>query len=401
MKMKEQVVDEVLAKYGTPAFIFNTDVLKNRVKQIQDAFNGKAQLCYAMKANPFLIKELEDQIDGFEVCSPGELEICKRAGIAPEQIVLSGVNKMQQDLENAIMTYGVRHVTIESVHQFEIIDESSLEWKKDLHLLFRVTSGNQFGIDEEKIYELIERCKQNQYINVEGIQLYSGTQKKKDEILAKEIHALDEIAAKILKKCGVCIEKIEYGPGFFVPYFLNDHEVSENSLKVLCEEIEKLTFSGKIVLEMGRYIAATCGQYVTSIVDIKQNNGVNYCIVDGGINHLNYYGQAMAMKMMHHTVLKHKKSHGLEYVNIPENADKYTICGSLCTSADLIVKNMPLDNPEINDIIVFDNVGAYSVTEGIYLFLSRDMPRIFFYSEEKGLKLIRDVIQTNKLNYFI
>lgn len=34
----------------------------------------------------------------------------------------------------------------------------------------------------------------------------------------------------------------------------------------------------------------------TSIVDMKVNKEQPYVIMDGGINHLNYYGQAMAMK---------------------------------------------------------------------------------------------------------
>ena len=49
-----------------------------------------------------------------------------------------------------------------------------------------------------------------------------------------------------------------------------------------------------ITREMGRYLVAECGVYVTGIADIKKNKGQQYVIVDGGINHVNYYGQAMA-----------------------------------------------------------------------------------------------------------
>ena len=51
-----------------------------------------------------------------------------------------------------------------------------------------------------------------------------------------------------------------------------------------------------IVFEMGRFLTASCGYYMTKIVDQKKNDAVNVCIVDGGINHVNYYGQNMAMK---------------------------------------------------------------------------------------------------------
>ena len=62
-------------------------------------------------------------------------------------------------------------------------------------------------------------------------------------------------------------------------------------------------FKGKVVLEMGRFLAAACGYYVTSIVDMKVNKEQPYVIMDGGINHLNYYGQAMAMKQPYCTQL--------------------------------------------------------------------------------------------------
>ena len=64
----------------------------------------------------------------------------------------------------------------------------------------------------------------------------------------------------------------------------------------------------------------------------------------------------------------------------------WNICGSLCTVNDVLVKQMPLKHAKIGDALVFERVGAYSVTEGIYLFLSRRMPRILFWSEKMDLQ---------------
>ena len=55
---------------------------------------------------------------------------------------------------------------------------------------------------------------------------------------------------------------------------------------------------------MGRFIAASCGVFVSSVVDLKTNKEQNYCIIDGGINHINYYGQTMAMKIPAYTYVK-------------------------------------------------------------------------------------------------
>ena len=50
------------------------------------------------------------------------------------------------------------------------------------------------------------------------------------------------------------------------------------------------------------------------------------------------------------------------------------------------------------DLLVFDRIGAYSVTEGIYLFLSRKLPVVLTCTQEHGLSLVRDALPTDILN---
>ena len=167
----------------------------------------------------------------------------------------------------------------------------------------------------------------------------------------------------------------------------------ENILSEFRALLESLNFKGKVVLEMGRFLAAACGYYVTSIVDMKVNKEQPYVIMDGGINHLNYYGQAMAMKQPYCTQLD---TEGSEKTEGEEEA--WNLCGALCTVSDVVVKRFPLYKPQLHDILVFERVGAYSVTEGIYLFLSRPLPRIYFWTEGEGLRMVRDGVHTDLLN---
>ena len=167
----------------------------------------------------------------------------------------------------------------------------------------------------------------------------------------------------------------------------------ENILSEFRALLESLNFKGKVVLEMGRFLAAACGYYVTSIVDMKVNKEQPYVIMDGGINHLNYYGQAMAMKQPYCTQLD---TEGNEKTGGEE--ESWNLCGALCTVSDVVVKRFPLHKPQLHDILVFERVGAYSVTEGIYLFLSRPLPRIYFWTEGEGLRMVRDGVHTDLLN---
>jgi diaminopimelate decarboxylase len=80
---------EIAIKCGTPSYIFDTDVLCERIDKMQEILGCGVTVCYAMKANPFLIGTLDKKLDKFEVCSPGEFAICEKEGIDRSKIVLS------------------------------------------------------------------------------------------------------------------------------------------------------------------------------------------------------------------------------------------------------------------------------------------------------------------------
>ena len=150
-----------------------------------------------------------------------------------------------------------------------------------------------------------------------------------------------------------------------------------------------MEYKGKIVLELGRSIAASCGYYITKVVDKKTNKGQNYAILDGGINHITYYGQTMAMKLPKCSIYPQREN--------TEN-EKWNLCGSLCTINDILVKQFPVGNLQIGDVFIFENTGAYCMTEGISLFLSRELPQVIKLKEDGSLELVRDSLPTYVLN---
>ena len=63
-------IDDILKKYNTPLYLFDIKDLKNRIKYLRDKLPNRIKLCYAIKANTFIVKDIEDDVDRFEVCSP-------------------------------------------------------------------------------------------------------------------------------------------------------------------------------------------------------------------------------------------------------------------------------------------------------------------------------------------
>lgn len=385
--------EEIIKNTDTPAYVFDVDVLKNRIKTIKEILGEKVHICYAMKANPFVVGSIKDEIDRYEVCSPGEFKICERAEVPMNKVVLSGVYKEENDTKRIVSTYKDSIVyTCESVRQFHLIQEAAINENLCVNVLLRVTTGNQFGIDEEELCQLVKDREQYQGAKIIGIQHFSGTQRKKLSRYQEELTYVDNLLTKLKTDYGYEADELEFGPGFYVEYFQDAKPYDEvELLKGFKKLLEELNFKGQITLELGRFIAATCGNYYTKIVDMKKNHDITWCIVNGGMHQLNYFGQMMAMKIPYYRQIKLNEI-GTEEV-------KCNISGSLCTVNDNLVKNLPLRNPVIGDILEFQNTGAYCMYEGISLFLSRDLPKIYLYEEKEGLTLMRDTFETNVLNY--
>lgn len=385
--MNSEALQDIAASFATPAFIFDADEFGRRAKKVKSAIGG-ASLCYSIKANPFLLACLPEEIDRVEVCSPGELAICRRVGVEPSTVVYSGVNKGSEDIAEAI-EYGAELLTAESLRQLGLINAAALAAGKRVRVALRLTSGNQFGMDSENLKRAVAEKGSYEGVDIVAIHYYSGTQKKKLAVVEKELAELEELADILEERFGLSGISLEYGPGLPADYFGDDPEGRD--MAVLAEAgamIAAVAARRSVTVEFGRFLASPCGTYLTAAADIKNNNGENFVICDGGINHLKYYGQTMAMQTPPITLLG---DHG-------EKTEDYTLCGSLCTTADILVRKVTLPALSVGDVLAFGRCGAYSVTEGIGLFLSRQLPRIVLHSERGGNRLLRDFYGTDILN---
>lgn len=388
--MEKSLEKKLINEVSTPFYVFDIDVLRERIDYLKSMMPENVHLCYAMKANPFVVKEIDEIIENYEICSYGEWNIAKKLGVNDSKMVISGVYKDEISMEDILNNYKNGEVfTIESLNQLELLNKLTKEKKKVINIILRLTSGNQFGMCEEEIIEILENRAKYEYLNIMGIQYFSGTQKKLSKRIIKELEYVDEFVLNLKNNLGFVVEELEFGPGFPVVYFEAEQDFDEQTyLMEIADKIKNMKYQGHITMELGRSIVASCGSYYTKVVDKKINKEGNFAILDGGMNHLVYYGQMMAMKKPMLDIIPKREDKILE---------NWNLVGALCTINDLIVKQLPVSNLEIGDIFVFKNTGAYSMTEGISLFLSRDLPKVVFVQGGE-MKIVRENINTYKFN---
>ena len=386
----DKQVRELADRYGTPLYVFDMAKLWERVQAIRQVLGGDIGLCYAMKANPFLVGYLAEMVDGIEVCSPGELDICRKSNVQEKKIILSGVHKSELDYQKLFQKQFNGLVTIESKLQFKYLLDN-LQPEQGVDVIFRLTSGTQFGMERDELISLVGACKKHSHVHFRGLHYFSGTQKRDLKAMRQDIATLSDFISDLKVTAALENLRLEYGPGLYVDYF-GDSEI-DDELELIKELAKTLKEAGgQTVVELGRYIAASCGYYITKVVDMKSNLGNNFCIVDGGIHHIHYFGQMLGIKVPKFSHIKSDKNEQ------KAREELWNVCGSLCTIHDYLLRNAKLDSVGLGDLFVFKNAGAYGMMESMSLFLSRDLPLVLMI-DDKGKEVVaRQHLSTSMLN---
>ena len=269
----------VAERFGTPCFVFDEVQLARRMKAVRAIVPEEIRLCYSIKANPFLIPAMRRLVGTLEVCSPGELEICRQQGVSPDMVLFSGVNKTRADVERA-MDLGVTRFTCESPLHVRLIDEAARSRGRVYPVLLRLTAGSQFGMDERDFFAALDHRAATPGIRIEGVHYFSGTQRKKLDGQRKELAMLCALADRLKAEYGMETVRVEYGPGLYFPYFNHeDHSDTLAPIRELAPDLAALAAHCELTIEMGRFFASECGAYLTRVVDTKVNGGTAYAML--------------------------------------------------------------------------------------------------------------------------
>ena len=194
--MEQNRLKELLQEITTPAYIFDFDEFEKRAMLVKRYFTDSVGMCFSIKANPFLLKYLPSCFDHIEVCSPGELTVCEKTHMDMNKMIFSGVNKTYEDVKRA-MDDQVGVFTAESMLHVRMINDEAVKRGIKVPLLPRLTAGSQFGMSEEEIIDIINNRDSYAGFDIVGLHFFSGTQKRKVKIIAKELDYIDDFCTRV------------------------------------------------------------------------------------------------------------------------------------------------------------------------------------------------------------
>ena len=355
-------VVELAAEFGTPAYVYAEEDLRERARAYLRAFAERTddyEVVFASKSLPCTAAYALFAEEGLsvDVASGGELHMALAAGFDPARIHLHGNNKSDEEIRLAQRS-GVGHLILDS---FDEIDrcERVLDGRQDV--LIRVTPGVKpsthdyvqtgqidskfgFGLADGLAAAAVERVLASPTLRLVGLHAHIGSQIFELEPYTVAIRALGELA-------GDWCRLLNVGGGLGIAYAETDRPPAiDEYVDVKVRGVEEVfEHPPRILVEPGRSLVGNGGVTIYSVGTVKEVPGVRtYVAVDGGMSdnlRPMLYGSRYEALIADRAGARHETP--------------ATVAGKHCESGDILIRDAVLADPVVGDVLVTPATGAY------------------------------------------
>lgn len=289
-------LDDLVAEWGSPLFVYDEAHLRARCREAVDAFGDG--VAYASKA--FLCKAMatlaHEEGMHLDVATGGELHVALAAGVPAERLVLHGNNKSLDELRTALGV-GVGRIVLDSFDELDRIEHLVAEGLPRPRVLVRVTPGVEahtheyvrtgqddskfgFGLSSGVASQAVERCRRSSAVDLVGIHVHIGSQ----VFVAENFRAAVEVLAPFVNPLD--LPELSIGGGLGVPYVEGEESASIAQWgAVMRRAAADAGITARILAEPGRAIAAAAAVTVYRVGTVKHLPGIRtYVAVDGGMS---------------------------------------------------------------------------------------------------------------------
>jgi len=358
-------LNAIADQFGTPAWVYGAATFRARYAALKNAFAEAGlhpEIHYAVKANDHLaiLSLLRGEGAGADVVSRGEFLRALKAGIAPENIVFSGVGKTADDLRAALAA-NIGQINVESPAELLTLSAIAAELGKRVNIVLRmnpdvdagthakITTGradNKFGIAAAQIPALYAHAATLPGVTPVGLALHIGSQILSPAPFAA---AYAKAAALItdLRAAGQTVTTLDLGGGLGIGY----RDEPGINLAAFAHMVRRETahLDVTLLLEPGRYLAAPAGLLLTRVILEKTGGAKRFTVLDAAMNDL----IRPAMYDSYHAILP------LSPVDFLAKPTKTDIVGPVCETGDTFATNRPLPPLKPGARLAILDAGAY------------------------------------------
>ena len=356
--MNNEHLLDLANKYGSPLYVYDTDIIASQYRRITDAFEKveQLQLNYAVKAlsNINILRFFKNLGAGLDTVSIQEVNLALSVGVDPKKIIYTPNGVSLEEIEN-VAKKGVQ-INIDNLSILELFGQKHPEIPVCIRINPHIMAGgnskisvghidSKFGISVHQVPH-IKRVVENTGMHINGIHMHTGSDILDIDTFLRATEILFDVAKKFKT-----IDFIDFGSGFKVPYKEGDISTDIEQLGLqLTERFNAFCkdFGKKITLmfEPGKFLVSKAGYFLAKVNVVKQTTSTVFAGIDSGFNHL-------IRPMMYDSY------HHITNISNPNGRDRYySVVGYICET-DTFGSNRRISEISEGDILCFENAGAY------------------------------------------
>ena len=347
---------------GTPLYVYSAADIRSRFRALDEAFGDYPHtLHYALKANStFGIVQILRELGGAaDANSIWEVELARRAGYLPSEIVFTGVGKSATELECAV-ALGLKAINVESAGELARVEALASRHGRRVRIAIRVNPdidagshpnistglrSNKFGVSLDEARALFQSLPGRPSLQLVALHVHVGSQVTVVDPLRRAATLVAQLARELARQ-GASLEYLDLGGGLGISYDGADVTSPSAYIAALVAEVRETGLP--IVIEPGRSVVGPSGALIARVVDVKVRTATSeFVVIDAGMTELMRPALYGAF-------------HRIEPVRPRAAAPRhYEIVGPVCESSDVIGRDRVLPPLAVGDLVAIRDAGAY------------------------------------------
>jgi diaminopimelate decarboxylase len=350
---------ELVAQFGSPAYVVAEDDLRARARAFVDAVASRHadyDVLFASKAFPCtaVYRALAEEGLACDVASGGELYLALKAGCDPARVYLHGNAKSEEELREAVDA-GVGHIVLDSLDDLERLARVAAMLGRRQEVLLRVTPGvagethhaistgqadSKFGFSIDQAREAIDRLSGDTQLKLVGLHCHIGSQLFELEPFRAAVEAISALGD---------FPVYNVGGGLGVAYTAaqDPPRVTEYVEAVVDAAHRLLGADKRLLFEPGRALVANSTVTLYTVQTVKRNVST-WVAVDGGMSD---NLRPMLYGAPYEAIVADRP--------LAPRTERCNLTGKHCESGDVLVSDVALADPVPGDVIATPVTGAY------------------------------------------
>lgn len=368
-----QTLREIARSHGTPSYAFDVNRLRSQAERLRLELPDSVEVYYSLKANASLgICDVFAECGlGADAASAGELATAIEAGFPASRLFVAGPCKSGETWD-MLRTLPEAIISIDSPSELALLAEKNLpnpivlRLRPDYESCAVVTAGagSRFGVPQSELPACRDILSSHS-INLIGFHVFAGSQVLEASGVIDHLRRGLDVSLQAAAELKITLEFLNLGGGFGIPYGVDEDEMDLAAVAAELESIVDRAGGARVALELGRYLVAQAGWYLTSVLAHQTHSGRPAVVVDGGVH------QRADMCGMN---LRQKAAPPLALDVSNKTTQPTDVLGCLSLPADVMTEAGVLPKLSIGNVLAYPTAGAYGVWSSPAIFHATPLP---------------------------